>query len=98
MGFFALVFSVVRIIYFSCIPGMLIRIVSLRQFLLASQVLLVVVFNCFHDNLHKTVGFLSFSFLGSDAYICQLHTRYADHNCLIETVLISITDITGCSL
>ena len=77
------------VIYFSCIPGMLIRIVSLRQFLSASQVLLVKVLNCFHD------AWIFFSFLVSDGYLFQLHTGHADQNCLIETVLISIAGITG---
>ena len=36
-----------------------------------------------------------FRFLGSDDYLFQLHTGHADQNCLIETVLINITSITG---
>ena len=35
------------------------------------------------------------SFLGSYGYLFQLHTGHAGQNCLIETVLISITGITG---
>ena len=46
----------------------------------------------------KVHGLFCFSFLGSDGYLFQLHTGNADQNCLIETVLISITGITGYSL
>ena len=48
---------------FSCLPGMLIRIVSLIKFYLASQVLLGKLFNCFHNNLHKVHVFLTLVFL-----------------------------------
>ena len=34
-----------------------------------------------------------FRVLGGDSYLFQLHTGHADQNCLIETVLISITGI-----
>ena len=57
----------------------------------------LLVFNRFHDNLHKVHRFFTLVFLGSDGYLFQLHTGHADQNCLIETVLISITGIFGFS-
>ena len=59
------------------------------------SILLVKVFYYFHYNLRRFFFFFfffCFSFLGS---LFQLHTGHAYQNCLIETVLISITGITG---
>ena len=41
----------------------------------------------------KAHRFFYFRVLGGDSYLFQLNTGHADQNCLIETVLISITGI-----